>query len=91
MAAQIVIPAILRTLTAGADTLAAEGNTVAEVIDRLDARFPGMKARLCDQDGNVLRFINIYLNGEDIRFLDSLKTPVGPSDEIAVVAAIAGG
>ena len=73
MAVTVRIPTPLRTLTGGADEVSADGGTVAEVIENLEANHPGMKDRLCDEKG-VRRFVNIYANDEDIRFLDNLET-----------------
>jgi len=91
MAAEIIIPAILRPMTSGADTVQSHGSTIIAIINDLEARFPGIKNRLCDDSGNTHRFVNIYLNGEDIRSLNQLDTPVHDSDEITIVPAIAGG
>ncbi|HPA20986.1 MAG TPA: MoaD/ThiS family protein [Verrucomicrobiae bacterium] len=91
MAANIIIPSILRSITSGADTVAASGTTIGAILEDLDAKFPGIKSRLCDDSGKVRPFINIYINGEDIRFLQHLETPVKESDEISIVPAIAGG
>lgn len=90
MAVTVRIPTPLRTLTGGADEVAAKGTTVAEVIEFLEANHPGMKDRLCDEKG-VRRFVNIYANDEDIRFLDNLKTVLKEGDTISIVPAIAGG
>jgi sulfur-carrier protein len=90
MAIMVRIPTPLRTLTAGKDEVEAKGGTVREVIDDLERRFPGMKDRLCDEKG-VRRFVNIYQNEEDIRFLDALDTSVKDGDSISIVPAIAGG
>ncbi|MCS6798856.1 MAG: MoaD/ThiS family protein [Myxococcota bacterium] len=84
------IPTPLRTLTGGQDEVQASGRTVAEVLDDLEARFPGIKARLCDERG-VRRFVNIYANEEDIRFLDNLQTELRDGDSLSIVPAIAGG
>jgi molybdopterin synthase sulfur carrier subunit len=88
--ATVRIPTPLRTLTAGADEVNAEGATVGAVIDALEARYPGMKDRLLDEKG-VRRFINVYVGEEDIRFLDGLKTELKGGEQIAIVPAIAGG
>lgn len=84
------IPTPLRTLTAGADEVAIEGGTVGEVIDNLEKKHPGIKERLCDEKG-VRRFVNIYANEEDIRFLDNLSTTLKEGDSVSIVPAIAGG
>ena len=90
MAVTVRIPTPLRTLTGGADEVPADGATVAEVIDNLEANHPGMKERLCDDKG-VRRFVNLYANDEDIRFLDNLETALKDGDTLSIVPAIAGG
>ncbi len=90
MAVKVRVPTPLRTLTGGKDEIEAKGSTVREVIDDLERNYPGMKDRLCDEKG-VRRFVNIYQNEEDIRFLDSLETAVKDGDSISIVPAIAGG
>ena len=88
--ATVRIPTPLRTLTGGADEVAIEGSTVGELIDNLEKRHPGIKERLCDEKG-VRRFVNIYANEEDIRFLDNLQTQLKEGDSVSIVPAIAGG
>lgn len=91
MTIKVRIPTPLRTLTAGKDEVDAEGGTVGAVIDSLEAQFPGLKDRICDEKG-VRRFVNVFLNEEeDIRFLDNLATPVKSGDSLQIVPAIAGG
>ncbi|MDH3624081.1 MAG: MoaD/ThiS family protein [Myxococcales bacterium] len=90
MAVTVRIPTPLRTLTGGQDEVSADGGTVAEVIENLEANHPGMKDRLCDEKG-VRRFVNIYHNDEDIRFLDNLQTELKEGDTLSIVPAIAGG
>jgi sulfur-carrier protein len=85
------IPTPLRKLTNDVEVVQAAGGNVGEIIDNLDQSFPGLKERLCDDDGNVRRFVNIFLNDEDIRFLDEKATVVKESDELSIVPAIAGG
>jgi MoaD family protein len=89
--AKVWIPAPLRKFTDGADEVAAAGATVAEIIDCLDRDYGGLKIRLCEEDGRVRRFVNIYVNNEDIRFLQDLDTPVSDNDELSIVPAVAGG
>jgi molybdopterin synthase sulfur carrier subunit len=67
------------------------GATIASAIEDLERKFPGIKERLCDEQGRVRRFVNLYVNGDDIRFLSSLETPVKDGDEVSIVPAIAGG
>lgn len=89
--ANVRIPTPLRKLTQGKEEVMAAGSTVGEVIADLEANYPGIKARICDDNGEVRRFVNIFANDEDIRFLKNLDTQVGESDEISIVPAIAGG
>lgn len=91
MPTQVTIPTPLRALTGGQDTVAAGGATIDALISDLDAKFPGMKGRLCDDSGKLRRFVNIYVNGEDVRFLQDKATPIKETDEISIVPAIAGG
>src|SRR4030095_4298447 len=89
--ASVFIPTPLRKLTNDLESVSAAGNNVGELLDNLDKAFPGLKERVCDETGNVRRFVNIYVNGEDIRFLDEKATAVKESDEVSIVPAIAGG
>ena len=88
---QVRIPTPLRKYTAGSGAVEAEGGAVAALIDDLERRYPGMKERICDESGQVRRFVNIFVNGEDIRFLNHLTTPLKAGDELSIVPAIAGG
>ena len=87
----VLIPAPLRKLTNDLETISTVGANIGEVIDNLEKAFPGIKNRICDDAGNVRRFVNIFINGEDIRFLDEKATAVKEADEISIVPAIAGG
>jgi len=91
MSLKVVIPTPLRKYTAGAETVQVEASTVQEVLDTLDSKYPGFRSSVCDEKGGLRRFINIYLDGEDVRFLENLKTPVTDGAEIAIVPAISGG
>jgi molybdopterin synthase sulfur carrier subunit len=91
MPIQVRIPTPLRKFTGGAESVTASGATVAAVVQDVEGRHPGLKERICDDAGKVRRFVNLYVNGEDIRFLASLDTPVKEGDEISIVPAIAGG
>jgi molybdopterin synthase sulfur carrier subunit len=88
---QVRIPTPLRKYTGGAEAVQAEGTTVAGLVADLDKRHPGIRERICDESGAVRRFVNIFVNGEDIRFLQNLDTAVKAGDEVSVVPAIAGG
>lgn len=91
MAIQVRIPTPLRRFTGGAEEVPASGATVSAVVNDLERQFGGIKERLCDEEGRVRRFVNIYLNGDDIRFLNNLDTAVKDGDELSIVPAIAGG
>lgn len=91
MPTNIRIPTPLRKLTGEREVVQADGATVGELLLSLDTSFPGLKDRICDDAGNVRRFVNVYLNDEDIRFLAENATPVKDGDEISIVPAIAGG
>lgn len=84
------IPPPLRSLTAGKDEVQAEGGNVKEIIDHLEKNHPGLRDRLCDEKG-VRRFVNIYANEEDIRFLENLQTQLKDGDSLSIVPAVAGG
>ncbi len=88
---QVRIPTPLRKLTGDQEVVTVEGATIAEILTNLDATFPGLNDRLCDEQGNVRRFVNIFVNDEDIRFLEEKATVVQDTDEISIVPAIAGG
>ena len=85
------IPTPLRPMTGGKGEVPGRGNNIGELIDHLNTTYPGLKDRICDEQGEIRRFINIYLNEEDIRFLTGKDTPLKDGDEISIVPAIAGG
>ena len=89
--AQVRIPTPLRKYTGGAEVVQADGATVAAIVADLDKRNPGIRDRICDESGAVRRFVNIFVNGEDIRFQQNLDTAVKAGDEVSIVPAIAGG
>lgn len=91
MAITVRIPTPLRKFTGDKDAILVEGATVAAALAALDAKAPGLKAKIVDDDGKVRRFINIYAGEEDIRFLDGLNTPLADGAEISIIPAIAGG
>ncbi|HXF38431.1 MAG TPA: MoaD/ThiS family protein [Blastocatellia bacterium] len=91
MSIKLTIPTPLRKITGGADVVEAEPGTVREIIASLDQSYPGFRTRICEDEDKPRRFINIYVDGEDIRFLDNLSTRVRDGAELAVVLAIAGG
>jgi molybdopterin converting factor small subunit len=85
------VPTILRTYTAGESEVSASGATLAEVLDDLDANYSGIKARVLDDEGNLRRFVNVYVGNDDVRFLDNLQTPTPDGTQISVIPAVAGG
>jgi molybdopterin synthase sulfur carrier subunit len=91
MAVRVLIPTPLQRLTQNQVEVTVEGGDIREIISNLEVQFPGVKARLCDEDGALRRFVNIYINEEDIRFLKGESTPLKDGDEVSIVPAIAGG
>ena len=91
MSLKVVIPTPLRKHTAGAEIVEVDAGTVKEVIDRLEIKHPGIRNSICDDNGGLRRFINIYVDGEDVRFLENLSTPTPDGAEISIVPAISGG
>ena len=87
----IRIPGPLRRITNGEQQVEIEGSNVLETINGLDAKYAGIKERLCDESGDLRYFVNVYLNGEDVRFLQGLQTVTKPGDELSIVPAVAGG
>jgi sulfur-carrier protein len=87
----VLIPTPLRKLTNDLSEVSAAGANVGEIIENLEKAFPGMKERIYDEAGEVRRFILIHVNGEDIRFMDGLKTSVADRDEVSITPALAGG
>ncbi len=91
MAVKVLIPTPLQKLTQDQAEINCEGATIRELLDSLESSCPGIKARLCDETGELRRFVNFYVNSEDIRFLDGSSTPLQDGDEVSIVPAIAGG
>lgn len=91
MSVEVRVPPVLRKFTTGANSIQGNGTTIAELLDNLDQHYQGLKTEIVSQDGNVHRFINIYRNGEDIRYLDRLNTPVKEGDVVSILPAVAGG
>jgi molybdopterin synthase sulfur carrier subunit len=91
MAIEVRIPTILRTYTDGAKVVEGKGDTLADLIDDLDSRHPGIKSRLVTEEGALHRFVNVYVNDEDVRFLGGLGTGLGDRDAVTVLPAVAGG
>ena len=91
MSVSVRIPTILRTYTGGESEVTAQGGTLAEVLDDLDANYSGIKARILDDTGELRRFVNVYVGNDDVRFLDNLATPTPDGTQISVIPAVAGG
>ena len=91
MPKKVRIPTPLRKLTNNEELVEVSGATIAEAIDELQNRYPGIRERLVDEKGEVRRFVNVYVNEEDIRFLKNQQTPLKDGDEISIIPAIAGG
>ncbi|MCW2812360.1 MAG: cysO [Friedmanniella sp.] len=90
MAVEVRIPTILRTFTNGAKAVEGGGSTLLQLIDDVDARNPGLKSRLIESE-NLRRFVNVYVNDEDVRFSGGLSAPIADGDVVVVLPAVAGG
>jgi sulfur-carrier protein len=91
MAVKVKIPTPLRNLTKDQDTVDTEAGDLQSIVQVLEGQFPGMRERLLDDGGEIRRFVNIYVNGEDVRFLQGLTTALKDGDEVSIVPAVAGG
>ena len=91
MGVPVRIPTPLRSVTKGAAEVQADGDTVSAVIEDLERQFPGLRDRLIDEGGELRRFINIYVNGEDIRYSQGIETAVKDGDEMSIIPAVSGG
>lgn len=91
MSATIRIPTTLRPLAGGQSEVSVDGSTVGEIVANLDAAHPGFRDRLLDEDGNLRKFVNIFVADDDVRFLDGLNTPVPDGETVAIIPAVAGG
>ncbi len=91
MSVSVRIPTILRTYTGGASEVSADGDTLAAVLDDLDASYSGIKGRILDEAGSLRRFVNVYVGNDDVRFLDDLATATPDGSQISVIPAVAGG
>lgn len=88
---QVKIPTQLRSLTGDKPEVEAQGGTISEIVDNLEARYPGLKERLVDDSGKLRRFVNIYVNDEDVRFLNGIGTEVPDGARLSIIPAVAGG
>ncbi|SDR82780.1 Molybdopterin converting factor, small subunit [Friedmanniella luteola] len=91
MSATVRIPTILRTYTAGAGEVSADGGTLAELLDSLEAHHQGIRARILDDAGQLRRFVNVYVGDEDVRFSGGLEAPVPEGAKVSIIPAVAGG
>jgi molybdopterin synthase sulfur carrier subunit len=91
MSVSVRVPTILRTYTGGASEVSADGATLADILESLDASYPGIKGRIIDEQGALRRFVNVYVGKDDVRFLDGLATVVTDGGEVSVIPAVAGG
>ena len=91
MSITVRIPTPLRRVTNGEEKVTVEGSNLNEIIGSLDDQYPGIKARICNDQGDLRNFVNVYVNGEDVRFLEGLQTATKTGDEISIVPAVAGG
>ena len=91
MAIEVRIPTILRQYTGGEKQVQADGTSLGTLVDNLDARFPGLKSRLVTDQGSLHRFVNVYVNDEDVRFTGALDTGLSDGDSVTILPAVAGG
>ncbi len=90
-AVKVRIPTPLRKITNDQEEVEAQGGNISEIIADLEANYPGLKERICEDDGTLRRFVNLYLNDEDIRFKENMETALSDGDELSIIPAIAGG
>ena len=91
MTTRVIIPTPLRRFTSEDAEIDVQADTISEILDELDQKYPGLKARLCEDNGELRRFFNVYVDGEDVRFLDDLQTKVPAGAEVSIIPAISGG
>ena len=91
MSVKVNLPTVLRSHAGGEKTVSAEGSTVGEVLRSLEQEFPGLSGQVINGDGTLHKFVNVYLNDDDVRYLAALLTPVSSTDEISILPAVAGG
>ncbi len=91
MAIQVRIPSVLRRQTGGDETVSLEGTTLGDILEGLESRYEGLKGKLRGPQGEIRRFVNIYINDHDVRLLDGPTTPVSDGDEVTIIPAVAGG
>ena len=91
MAVEVRLPTVLRTHAGGASTVQLSGATLGDVLDKLVASYPGMAGQVVQEDGTLHKFVNIYVNDDDVRYLEGLDTPVADGAEVSILPAVAGG
>ena len=91
MSVTVRIPTPIRRVTNGEDKITVSGATLRQIIEAMEEEYHGIKARLCDDKGDLRSFVNIYINGEDVRFLSGIDSPLNPGDEVSIIPAVAGG
>ncbi|TCC45989.1 molybdopterin synthase sulfur carrier subunit [Kribbella capetownensis] len=91
MSVSVRVPTILRPYTQGASEVSAEGGTLVEVLDSLDSSYPGIKGRVLDESGELRRFVNVYVDDDDVRFADGLQTSIKDGGQVSIIPAVAGG
>ena len=91
VAVDVRLPTVLRPQAGGRSTVTVKGSTIGDVLRELVSEFPGMSGQLLNEDGSLHRFVNVYVNDDDVRYLESLDTPVKEGDEVSLLPAVAGG
>ncbi|MDX6236777.1 MAG: sulfur-carrier protein [Kribbellaceae bacterium] len=91
MSVSVRVPTILRPYTQGASEVSVEGSTLSEVLDSLDSSYPGIKARVLDESGELRRFVNVYVDNDDVRFAEGLQTNIKDGGQVSIIPAVAGG
>ncbi|MDP6101070.1 MAG: MoaD family protein [Dehalococcoidia bacterium] len=91
MAVEVRVPSLLRGLVGGVKSIQTSGPTIGLALDDIEARFPGFKERVIDPNGAIKQFVSIFINGEDVRYIQSLDTPLLDGDQVSILPAVAGG
>ena len=91
MSVSVRVPTILRPYTQGASEVSVEGSTLSEVLESLDTSYPGIKSRVLDESGELRRFVNVYVDNDDVRFAEGLQTSIKDGGEVSIIPAVAGG
>ncbi|WBQ04257.1 ubiquitin-like small modifier protein 1 [Kribbella sp. CA-293567] len=91
MSVSVRVPTILRPYTQGVSEVSVEGSTLSEVLESLDSSYPGIRSRVLDESGELRRFVNIYVDNDDVRFSEGLQTPIKDGGQVSIIPAVAGG